>query len=148
MEEWMYGSMFSLPPHLLKVSGQLHAPATLLPGKESPVPRAGLGDMEKWKFFTLLGLMQASAWIRPRVWWHFLPKRRLTFNRQGGVTSLSIELFIILRKGKVLEILTSTSDEQFRVLAALLSRSHWMSSQKSNPPPPGSPAKFHYEIRS
>jgi hypothetical protein len=40
------------------VSGQLHAHAALPPGKEPPVPldrrlgepRAGLEDMEKWKF--------------------------------------------------------------------------------------------------
>jgi hypothetical protein len=46
------------------VSGQLHAPATLAPGKSPRYPfnrrlggpRAGLDDMEKWKFFTLPGL--------------------------------------------------------------------------------------------
>jgi hypothetical protein len=41
------------------VSGQLHAPAALPPGKSPryPVdPRVGLDDMEKWKFFTLPGL--------------------------------------------------------------------------------------------
>jgi hypothetical protein len=46
------------------VSGQLHAPAAL-PQKRAPGthfiggwvdPRAGLDDMEKWKFFTLSGL--------------------------------------------------------------------------------------------
>jgi hypothetical protein len=29
---------FSLPGHWLEVSGQLHAPATLTPGKETAVP--------------------------------------------------------------------------------------------------------------
>jgi hypothetical protein len=46
------------------VSDQLHAPATLPPGKSPRYPlyrrllnpRAGLNDMEKWKFFTLPGL--------------------------------------------------------------------------------------------
>jgi hypothetical protein len=45
------------------VSGQLHAPAALPPGKSPGThfmggwvdPRAGLDDMEKWKFFTLPG---------------------------------------------------------------------------------------------
>jgi hypothetical protein len=48
----------------MEVSGQLHAPAALPPGKEPPGihfigrwmdPRAGLDDMEKWRFFTLPG---------------------------------------------------------------------------------------------
>jgi hypothetical protein len=46
------------------VSGQLHAPAALLLGKEPNThwiggwvdPRASLHDMEKWKFFIVLGL--------------------------------------------------------------------------------------------
>jgi hypothetical protein len=46
------------------VSGQLHAPAALPPGKRPGThfiggwvdPRAGLDDMEKWKFFNLPGL--------------------------------------------------------------------------------------------
>jgi hypothetical protein len=46
------------------VSGQLHAPAALPPGKSSGTRfiggcvdlRAGLDDMEKWKFFILPGL--------------------------------------------------------------------------------------------
>jgi hypothetical protein len=49
----------------LEVSGQLHAPADLPPGKEPPVPigeevwvdlRAGLDDLEKRKFVTPPGL--------------------------------------------------------------------------------------------
>jgi hypothetical protein len=42
----------------LEVSGQLHAPAALPPGKEPPVPigkEAGW-HVEKRKFFTILGL--------------------------------------------------------------------------------------------
>jgi hypothetical protein len=46
------------------VRGQLHAPAALPPGKSPGThfiggwvdPRAGLDDMEKWKFFILPGL--------------------------------------------------------------------------------------------
>jgi hypothetical protein len=45
------------------VSGQLHAPTALPPGKDPPpvsigwvVPRAGLDDLEKRKFLTLPGL--------------------------------------------------------------------------------------------
>jgi hypothetical protein len=34
----MYRSTFSWPRHWLEVSGQLHAPAALPPGKEPPVP--------------------------------------------------------------------------------------------------------------
>jgi hypothetical protein len=33
MEEWMHRSTFSWPRHYLEVSGQLHAPAALPPGK-------------------------------------------------------------------------------------------------------------------
>jgi hypothetical protein len=36
MGEWMYRYTFSSPRHWLEVSGQLHAPAALLPGKEPP----------------------------------------------------------------------------------------------------------------
>jgi hypothetical protein len=46
------------------VSGQLHAPAALPPGKAPGThfiggwvdPRTSLDNMEKWKFFTLKGL--------------------------------------------------------------------------------------------
>jgi hypothetical protein len=47
------------------MSGQLHAPAALPPGKQPPnthwiggwvVPRTGLDDVEKRKFFTVPGL--------------------------------------------------------------------------------------------
>jgi hypothetical protein len=46
------------------VSGQLHVPAVLPPGKSPGThfiggcvdPRAGLDDMEKWKILTLPGL--------------------------------------------------------------------------------------------
>jgi hypothetical protein len=49
---------------VLEVSGQLHAPAALPPGRSPRYPfvggwvdpRAGLDDMEKWQFFTLPGL--------------------------------------------------------------------------------------------
>jgi hypothetical protein len=49
----------------MEVSSQLHAPAALLPGKKPPGthwiggwvdPRAGMDDVEKRKFLTLLGL--------------------------------------------------------------------------------------------
>jgi hypothetical protein len=61
MGKWMYRSTFSWPRHQLEVSGQLHAPATLLVGKAPGThwiedwvnPRASLGDMEKRTFFTL-----------------------------------------------------------------------------------------------
>jgi hypothetical protein len=64
MREWMYRSTFSWPRHKLEVSGQLHAPAALPPGKSPGThficgwvdPGAGLDDMEKCKFFTLPGL--------------------------------------------------------------------------------------------
>jgi truncated hemoglobin YjbI len=63
MWEWMYRSTFSWPRHQMEVSGQLPAPTALPPGK-SPrytlhgwvCPRAGLDDMEKWKFLPLPGL--------------------------------------------------------------------------------------------
>jgi hypothetical protein len=38
------------------MSGQLHAPAALPPGKEPPVPRVGPDDIEKRKFLTPPGL--------------------------------------------------------------------------------------------
>jgi hypothetical protein len=56
MGEWMYRSTFSLPRHKLGISGQFHAPAALLPGKEPPIPigkevgvnpRAGVDDVER-----------------------------------------------------------------------------------------------------
>jgi hypothetical protein len=65
MGEWKYSFTFSSPRHLLEVSGQLHVLATLLRGKEHPVPilirgcvspRAGLVDVEKRRYLTLLGL--------------------------------------------------------------------------------------------
>jgi hypothetical protein len=37
MGKWMFRSMYSLPRHKLKVSGQLKAPAALPPGKDPPV---------------------------------------------------------------------------------------------------------------
>jgi hypothetical protein len=58
----------------LDVSGQLYAPAALPSGKEPPVPigyevgwvpRAGLGDVEKKKFFTLLGLERDLLVVQP-----------------------------------------------------------------------------------
>jgi hypothetical protein len=56
MGEWVYRST--------EVSGQLHAPAALLPGKQPSThwiggwlgPRASLDDLEKRKFFTLPAL--------------------------------------------------------------------------------------------
>jgi hypothetical protein len=36
--EWMYRSTFSWPRHQMEVSGQLHVPAALPPGKEPLVP--------------------------------------------------------------------------------------------------------------
>jgi hypothetical protein len=56
------------------VSGQLHAPAALPPGKSPGThfiggwvdPRAGLDDMEKWKYFTLSGLeLSLSVVVQP-----------------------------------------------------------------------------------
>jgi hypothetical protein len=37
MEEWVYGSTYSWCRHLLEVSGQLHAPTALPPGKEPSI---------------------------------------------------------------------------------------------------------------
>jgi hypothetical protein len=45
MGEWMYRSAFSWPRHKLELSGQLHAPAALPPGKEPPVP---IGEEGRW----------------------------------------------------------------------------------------------------
>jgi hypothetical protein len=42
---WMYRSTFSWPCHWLEVSGELHAPATLPPRKELPVP---IGHEAEW----------------------------------------------------------------------------------------------------
>jgi hypothetical protein len=65
------GGSGCIDPHFLdlgtswRLSGQLHAPATLPPGKEPPDtrwiegwvgPRGGLDDVEKRKFLTLPGL--------------------------------------------------------------------------------------------
>jgi hypothetical protein len=41
----MYGSMFSWPRYKLDVNSQLHAPATLPPGNEPPVP---IGQEAVW----------------------------------------------------------------------------------------------------
>jgi hypothetical protein len=58
----MYRSTFSWPRHWLEVSGQLHAPAALRPGKEPPGthciggwvdPRPVLDQVEERKFLTL-----------------------------------------------------------------------------------------------
>jgi hypothetical protein len=56
MGEWMYSSTH-WPRHQMEMSGQLHAPATLPPGKESLIPsgqrlggpqsRSGRGGEEK-----------------------------------------------------------------------------------------------------
>jgi hypothetical protein len=65
MGEWMYRPTFSWPRNLLEVIGQFHAPAALPPGKKTSGThsiggwvglRAGLDDMEKWKFLPLPGL--------------------------------------------------------------------------------------------
>jgi hypothetical protein len=56
--EWIYRSTFCWPRQQLEVSGQLHVPAALPPGKEPLVtvgwvgPRAGLDDMEVNIFYT------------------------------------------------------------------------------------------------
>jgi hypothetical protein len=61
----MYRSTFSCPWHWLEVSGQLHAPAALPPGKEPPgthwiggwlCPRTGLDEVEVRKILPLPGL--------------------------------------------------------------------------------------------
>jgi hypothetical protein len=62
--EWLYTATFLWPRKYLEVSGQLHAPAALslesAPGTNWiggwVDPRAGLDDVEKWKFLTVLGL--------------------------------------------------------------------------------------------
>jgi hypothetical protein len=65
MGEWMYRPIFSWHVHELEVSGQLHAPAALPPAEEPSGThwiggwvdlRAGLDDVVKSKFLTLLGL--------------------------------------------------------------------------------------------
>jgi hypothetical protein len=63
MGKWMYKSIFPRPRHLFEVSGQLHVPAVLPPGKEPPVPigyEAGWAPEPVWtmwrKFLTLPGL--------------------------------------------------------------------------------------------
>jgi hypothetical protein len=38
MGEWMYKSTYSRPQYLLEVSGQLHSPAALPPGKSPRYP--------------------------------------------------------------------------------------------------------------
>jgi hypothetical protein len=81
-------------------------------------PRAGLDDVKKRKILSLSlrfgGTMRlrlhgrrisrvtppASCWslawlsLRPWMWWHVTPRRRLTFNGLHGVISQKIELFI------------------------------------------------------
>jgi hypothetical protein len=56
------------------MSGQLHAPAALPPGERATGtswiggwvgPRAGLDDMEKWKFFTLPGRNCEPSAVQP-----------------------------------------------------------------------------------
>jgi hypothetical protein len=58
--EWMYRSKFSTSRHQLEVSDQLYSPGERVPGTHSirswVETRVGLGDKEKWKFFTLPGL--------------------------------------------------------------------------------------------
>jgi hypothetical protein len=60
MGEWMYRSTFSWPRHSLEVSGQLHVPAALPPGKKPPVPVgqvAGWGPAPVW-----------TTWRRENSW--------------------------------------------------------------------------------
>jgi hypothetical protein len=56
----MYRATYSWPWHQMDVSGQLHTPAASPPvptGQEGWLcPRVGLDNMEKWKFFTFVGL--------------------------------------------------------------------------------------------
>jgi hypothetical protein len=64
MGEWMNRSTISWPRHKLEVSGQLHAPAALPPGKTPGTHwiggwvghRVGLDDVEMRKFLILPGL--------------------------------------------------------------------------------------------
>jgi hypothetical protein len=64
MWEWMYSSTFFWPWHYLEVSGQLHAPIALPPGKELWYPldrrldgsQSWSGRREKRNFLTLPGL--------------------------------------------------------------------------------------------
>jgi hypothetical protein len=49
MGKWLYRSTFSWPRHKLEVSGQLHAPAALPPGKDPPVPLdRTLDEAQNW----------------------------------------------------------------------------------------------------
>jgi hypothetical protein len=64
MGEWMYRSTFSWTRQYLEVSGQLHAPAALLPGKRPRYPfykrligpQSRSGRYGEVKIFTLPGL--------------------------------------------------------------------------------------------
>jgi hypothetical protein len=64
---------FFLPQHYLEVSGQLHAPAALLPGTAPGThwiggwmgPRTGQDDVEKTKFMTLPGLELRPSFVQP-----------------------------------------------------------------------------------
>jgi hypothetical protein len=65
MGEWMYRFIFSWPRHWLEVSGQLHAPAALPPGKEPRVPtgyEVGWTPEPGWK-----------TWRRENSWPYRVP---------------------------------------------------------------------------
>jgi hypothetical protein len=76
MGEWMYRSTFSSTQHYMQVSGQLHAPAALPPGKRVPGthwiggwvgPRTAQDDAEKRKVKTVIRMIHFKLKFNVRV---------------------------------------------------------------------------------
>jgi hypothetical protein len=70
MVEWIYRATFSWPWHYLEVSGQLHVPAALPPGKEHWIggwvgPRAGLDDVRREKSWPYRDSNPDSSDVKP-----------------------------------------------------------------------------------
>jgi hypothetical protein len=94
MGEWMYRSTFSWPRHWLEVTGQLHAPSALPPGKSLWYPfviggwvdpRAGLDNMGR------IRSIEKTQW--PQLWVNYntVAHSHLTLNWASAFVQSSEE---------------------------------------------------------
>jgi hypothetical protein len=93
--EWRYSSTHSRPSHYKEVSGQLHAPAALPPGKEPLVParqEAGWAPEPAWK-----------RWWRKKILIHCRDSNFRSLSPWSSATELSYPGSWIFKYSKMTE---------------------------------------------